>query len=269
VTILLRDARYRYPGAGRYALQGIDLQVRPGRIVGLIGPNEAGKSTLCLVASGLAPSSIGGRLEGSVTLDGAETARLRPHECAVRCGILFQEPTTQLTGTTATVYEEVAFGPRNLGLPLTEVLDRVEWAMDLLGIEALATRDPARLSGGEAQLVALASVLALRPTNLVLDEPTSELDPLGTRLVGEAIAGLAAATGLAVLLAEHKTDLLARIADQVIVLDGGRVALAGPADQVLDHPALPDLGVEPPSGVRLARALERAGFASEAVKVER
>ena len=257
----VETATYRYVGAGRPALVDIDLSVEAGQVVGVVGPNEAGKSTLCLVASGLAPATIGGSLKGRVLVAGAETASQRPHELAQRCGILFENATTQLSGTTSTVFEEIAFGPRNLALPLGEVVERVESAMDTLGIADLAARHPGRLSGGQAQLVALASVLALRPSLLVLDEPTSQLDPQGTRLVGDTLAHLASETGVGLLIVEHKTDLLDRLADRVVVLAEGRLVREGVARDVLSDPALPDLGVEAPSQVRLTRALSEAGLA--------
>jgi len=260
MTLTLSGARYRYAGTARDVLDGIDLEVARGRVVGLVGANESGKSTVCLVASGLAPAAIGGRLDGSVTMDGVETRSLRPHELAQRCGVLFQNPTTQLSGTAMTVYEELAFGPRNLGLGIGEIVDRVEWALHLLGIAALASKDPARLSGGQAQLVALASVLALRPGYLVLDEPTSQLDPHGTRLVGEALARLAGDSGTGILIVEHKTELLAALAADVLVIDRGRVVESGPAGDVLADPRLVELGVEPPPAVRLRRALDAAGL---------
>jgi energy-coupling factor transporter ATP-binding protein EcfA2 len=259
VTLDLRGGTYRYAGGSGAALADVELSLAPGEVVGIVGANEAGKSTLCLVAAGLAPATIGGRLEGSVSVDGLETATARPFELAQRCGILFQNPVTQLSGTAPSVWEEVAFGPRNLALPLAEVVERVEAAMAAMGIVELAERDPARLSGGQAQLVALASVLALRPAYLILDEPTSQLDPQGTRLVGEALAGLVASSGVGVLLTEHKTDLLWRLAGRVAVLDAGRVVALGPAPEVLADERLPAWGVEPPARVRLARAAALAG----------
>ncbi len=268
MTLALAGATYRYAGTARDVLAGVTLEVTPGRVVGLVGPNEAGKSTVCLVASGLAPASIGGRLHGSVTMDGVETRSLKPHELAQRCGVLFQNPTTQLSGTAVTVYEELAFGPRNLGLPLAEIVGRVEWALATLGIEALAPKDPARLSGGQAQLVALASVLALRPAYLVLDEPTSQLDPQGTRLVGEALAHLAGETGTGILIVEHKTELLAALADEVAVIDGGRVVESGPAADVLGDARLAELGVEPPAAERLRRAMSAAGVDASRLGLE-
>lgn len=276
MTIELTAVRYRYAGASKPALDGVNLTVAPGQVVGVVGPNEAGKSTLCLVASGLAPAAIGGSLEGSVLIDGTQTRSLKPHEAAQRCGILFQNAMTQLSGTAPTVWEEVAFGPRNLGLPVDEVARRVEWATAVARVDHLAARDPGRLSGGQAQLVALASVLALRPAYLVLDEPTSQLDPFGTRLVGYALAELARETRTGILIVEHKTDLLARMADEVILLDHGAVVLDGPAHATLADPRLEERGVTAPASVRVDRALSASGRsldpsirgAVEAVRIE-
>jgi energy-coupling factor transporter ATP-binding protein EcfA2 len=264
VSLVLEGATYRYPAVRTPALDGVDLQVRPGEVVGLVGPNEAGKTTLCLVASGLAPVAIGGRLDGVVRVDGTPTTDLRPHELAQRVGILFQNAATQLSGTVPTVWEEIAFGPRNLGLDGAEIVARVADALGVLRIEPLAPRDPARLSGGQAQLVALASVLALRPKILVLDEPTSQLDPAGTRLVGDALATLARASDTAILVVEHKTDLLAAIATRIVLITSGSIAADGPADRVLASPELEAAGVEPPSGVRIERLASARGVEVDA-----
>lgn len=149
MPIELTGVGYRYAASGSSALRSIDLRLEPGRVVGVVGANESGKTTLCLVAAGLAPGVIGGRLAGSAQIDGVETSAMRPHELAQRCGLLFQNATTQLSNTTATVFEEVGFGPSNLGLPVAEVVERIWWALRAVGIEALAPRDPARLSGGQ------------------------------------------------------------------------------------------------------------------------
>ena len=215
--IALEAAAYRYPGAGDWALAPISLEIRPGEVVGVRGPNESGKTTLCLVASGLAPAAIGGELRGRALLDGRPTSELRPHELARRCGVLLDNPAAQLTGLHRTVYEEVAFGPCNLGLALADVHDRTRGALDLLGIGHLAGRHPQRLSGGECQLVALAGLLALRPAHLALDEPTSRLDPDRSALVSAAVAR-AAESGVGVLLAEHDEALLAGLCGRVVEL---------------------------------------------------
>lgn len=256
----LRDVSYRYPGYSKLVLSGVNLALGAGEIVGLVGPNEGGKSTLCLVASGLAPASVGGTLTGDVIIDGAPTAGLRPYELASRVGIVFQNPNTQRSGVTGTVFEEVALGPVNLGLTVPESVERTRWALAAIGIEALADRNPLRLSGGQAQLVAIASILAMRPPHLVLDEPTAQLDPEGTRLVGAALHALAG-TGTALLIAEHKVDLLEAICDRVIAIDGGQLVLDAPARDGFEDPRLAGIGVELPARVRIRRAIEGAGLA--------
>lgn len=264
VPLQLRDVRYTYAGSRSCALNGVSLELGAGRVLGVVGPNEAGKSTLCLVAAGLAPAAIGGRLEGLVALGGRDTSSAAPHELAQRAGLLLQNPVTQLSATSQTVYEEVAFGPRNLGLPVGEVATRVEDALAALRIDALAPRDPMHLSGGQAQLVALASVIALRPPVLILDEPTGQLDPAGTRLVGSALAGLAEATGTAILVVEHKTWLLRDLADEIALMSGGRIVFRGPTVAMLDDERLADSGVEPPPIVRLRRSLVERGLVLDA-----
>jgi energy-coupling factor transporter ATP-binding protein EcfA2 len=180
------------------------------------------------------------------------------HEFSTRVGIGFQNPATQLSGVTGSVLEEVALGPMNLGLPARETVERTNAALAMLGIDHLAEREPRRLSGGQAQLVVIASLLAMRPAHLVLDEPTAQLDPEGTRLVGEALRGLAS-TGTALLIVEHKTDLLDGLCGRIVVLDAGRIALDGSADAVLADARLVGWGVEPPSRIRLGRALAAGG----------
>jgi energy-coupling factor transport system ATP-binding protein len=228
VTLELRAVSYRYPGYRRPAITDVDLRVGLGEIVGLTGPNEGGKSTVCLVASGLAPASIGGELTGEVAIDGRVLRGRSVHELPGRVGIVFSTPASQLSGIAETVFEEVAVGPVNLGLPVADTVARVRAALDAVGISGLAERRPDRLSGGQTQLVAIASMLALRPGVLVLDEPVAELDPEGRELVAAALRTLAAA-GTAVLVAEHDAEFLASVGARVVRLAGGRVADAGDA----------------------------------------
>jgi energy-coupling factor transporter ATP-binding protein EcfA2 len=225
VTLQLRSVAYRYAGFRRPALVDVELTVGDGEVVAVVGPNEAGKSTLCLVAAGLAPASIGGELTGEVLVDGASLHGLRPYEIAGRIGIVFANPASQLSGIAGTVFEEVALGPVNLGLSVVESVARTRAALAAVGIGDLAERRPDRLSGGQTQLVAIASMLAMRPRTLVLDEPVAELDPDGRRLVGEALRSLAhAGTGL--LVAEHDLDLLAALGARIVTVEGGRIAVA-------------------------------------------
>ena len=261
----LSGVSYRYAGYSNEVLHDIDLRLDDGEIIGLVGPNEAGKSTLCLVASGLAPASIGGSLRGSLTLDGVPAAGLATHKLAERVVIGFQNPNTQRSGIAATVFEEIALGPMNLGLPVAETVERTRAATARLRLDDLIRRDPQRLSGGQAQLVGIASLLAMQPRHVILDEPTAQLDPAGTRLVGEALRALAT-TGTSLLIAEHKTDLLDGLCSRIIAIDGGRIILDGPTATVFDDPRLAALGVEPPARARLVRALGNGGLEGSIVE---
>lgn len=261
----LEGVGYRYAGYARPVLHDIELTLADREIVGVVGANEAGKSTLCLVASGLAPGSVGGGLTGKVTIDGIDMAGQPLHAFSTRVGIGFQNPATQLSGISGSVFEEVALGPMNLGLPARETVDRAKEALAVLEIEHLRERDPRRLSGGQAQLVVIASLLAMRPAQLILDEPTAQLDPEGTRLVGEALRRLAT-LGTAMLLVEHKTDLLAGLAGRIVVLDAGRIVLDGDTAAVLADERLELWGVEPPAHVRLGRALQAIGLDASLVE---
>jgi energy-coupling factor transporter ATP-binding protein EcfA2 len=259
--LTLESVSYRYAGAPRPSLREVSVVLGDGEVVGVVGRSEAGKTTLCLVASGIAPRTVGGTLTGRVLLDGEDAAPLAMHQLIGRVGIGFSSPATQLSGVAGTVYEEVAFGPMNLGLPRSEVIERTESSLAALRIEPLAPRDPGRLSGGQQQLVAMAGLLALRPRHLILDEPTAQLDPAGTRLVGDALAQLAA-EGVSIVIAEQKTDLLAAICDRVVAIEGGQIALDGAAASVLADPRLPELGIGPPAEIRIPRAATGAGLAS-------
>ena len=217
----LRAVRYRYPGFGRWAIDGLDLAVGDGEIVGLTGPNGAGKSTLCLVAAGVAPGSIGGELDGEVLLDGQALGGRR-HQLAGSIGLVFSNPDAQRTRIAATVFEEVAFGPMNMGLSVAETVARARRALVGLGIDHLAERNPGRLSGGETQLVAIASILAMEPRHLVLDEPVAELDPEGRGLVAEALRRIAP-HGTGILVAEHDLDLLSGLGSRIVEIEDGRI----------------------------------------------
>ena len=262
MTLTLESVSYRYAGAARDSLRDVSLELADGEVVGLVGASEAGKTTICLVASGLAPRSIGGVLKGRVLIDGQPTADKPMYELAPHVGICFQNPATQLSQVTDTVFEEVAFGALNLGLARDDVINRVVQAMAEIGISDLGERDPRHLSGGQQQLVAICGLLAMQPGHLVLDEPVAQLDPEGRGLVADALKKLAAA-GTGLLITEHDTDLLAGICSRVLVVDGGALVDSGAAAKVLGDPRLDDWGVEPPARVRLQRALKAAGVKAE------
>jgi energy-coupling factor transporter ATP-binding protein EcfA2 len=256
--LTLENVSYRYAGAMRPSLRDVSLELGDGEVLGLVGASEAGKTTLCLVASGLAPRTIGGRLIGRLLLDGENVTPEPMHELNGRVGIAFQSPATQLSGVAATVFEEVAFGAMNLGMLRDEIIARTSGALETLRIAHLAERDPSRLSGGQMQLVAIAGLLAMGPKHLLLDEPTAQLDPAGTRLVADAVARLAA-DGASILVAEQKTDLLADLASRVVAIEAGQIVLSGRTAEVLADSRLRELGVAAPASVRLARLATEAG----------
>lgn len=254
MDIELRGLTYRYPGAARDALSDVSLAVSEGELVGIIGINGAGKTTLCRVCVGFVPHFYRGALSGHALVLGTDTRATSIAALAEHVGYVFQESAQQFSGTATTVYEEVAFGPENLGLERASTRRRVDEALGLLGIAELADRSPWEISGGQQQRVALASVLAMRPRILVLDEPTSQLDPLGTRDVFAAIRELWQ-QGMTVILVEHKLDLLAELATRLVHLAEGRVIADGPPAAVLGSPALARSGLEPPAVIQIGRRL--------------
>jgi energy-coupling factor transporter ATP-binding protein EcfA2 len=239
--INLRDVTYTYPLTDVPVLQNINLQVEEGEFVAVVGPNGAGKSTLCYTLAGFVPHFFKGELSGIVEVDGQESHNSTLSEWVLNVGLAFQNPFNQISGAKYTVFEELAFGLENIGIPRDEMEARVKEAMDLTGIRDLADRSPFSLSGGQQQRVALTSILVMQPKVLVLDEPTSQLDPIGTREVFGVIRNMAE-RGMTVIMAEHKVEWIAQFADRVIALKDGSILLDGAPSDVLTSPLLPDSG---------------------------
>jgi energy-coupling factor transport system ATP-binding protein len=231
-VVNLNQVTYHYPLTDTPALTTVDLQVQPGEFVAVIGPNGAGKSTLCYTIAGFIPHFFKGVLEGRVEVAGIETNSSTLSDWILNVGLAFQNPFNQISGAKYTVYEEIAFGLENLGVPRTEMKSRVDEALKLTGISDLADRSPYSLSGGQQQRVALTSILVMQPKVLVLDEPTSQMDPIGTREVFGVIRSLAE-HGMTVVMAEHKMEWVAQFADRVVALYEGRVLLNGKPREVL------------------------------------
>ena len=235
--IELREVTYTYPNTAAPALQDVTLHVEEGEFVAIIGANGAGKSTLGYVVTGFVPHFFQGDLQGEITVAGLDTRTHGLEDLMLVAGLVFQNPANQISGARFTVFEEIAFGLENLGVPRDEMRRRISQVMDLMGIADLADRSPYALSGGQQQRVALASILVMAPKVLVLDEPTSQLDPIGSREVFAAIHSLSR-QGMTVLMAEHKLEWVAAFADRVLLLADGRILLDGPPDQVLVRPEL-------------------------------
>jgi len=258
-VVSMQEVTYQYPYSERPALEKINLQIEEGEFVAVIGPNGAGKSSLCYTLAGFIPHFFKGEFSGSVTVDGAETTTSTLDQCVRRVGLAFQNPFNQISGAKYSVFEEIAFGLENLGVPREEMKARVERVMARTGIADLADRSPYSLSGGQQQRVALTSILVMEPRVLVLDEPTSQMDPIGTREVFGMINELAD-RGLTVLLVEHKMEWVAAFADRVIALDGGRIIAQGAPEEVLTNPILAEKNFGLSRYTAAARAAAQAGM---------
>lgn len=241
--ITVQNFSYTYPGETKPSLRNIDLEIPEGQFCGVVGPNGAGKSTLCYSLSGFIPHFFRGQTRGAIRIDGKETAGSSLGELAGEVGLVFQNPFNQISGTRFSVREEIAFGLENLGLPRVEIKHRVQEALDLLDLEELAERSPFALSGGQQQRVAIASVLAMRPKLLVLDEPTSQLDPRGTEEIFVALSKLSKRGGLTVVLVEYKLEWLAEFADRVVALSNGKIVLDDFPGKVLSSPKMVSLDI--------------------------
>jgi energy-coupling factor transporter ATP-binding protein EcfA2 len=257
--VTLNDVTYKYPLTDRPALQNINLQVDEGEFVAVVGPNGAGKSTLCYTLAGFVPHFFKGELNGTVEVDGKSLQQSTLDEWVLHVGLAFQNPFNQISGAKYTVFEELAFGLENIGVPREEMKERVQSAMKLTGISELADRSPYSLSGGQQQRVALTSILVMQPKVLVLDEPTSQMDPIGTREVFGVIRTLTE-QGMTVLLVEHKMEWIAEFADRVIALHEGQILLEGSPSEVLTSDRLLDKGFGISRYTSVARQAKKTGL---------
>jgi energy-coupling factor transporter ATP-binding protein EcfA2 len=243
-----------YPDAARSALDSIDLTVGAGEYIGILGPNGAGKSTLGLCLNGVVPQLIPAEVGGSVRVAGHDPLQRTVRDAARTVGILFDDPEAQLS--QATVADEIALGLEQLAVDPDDMPRRIADALAMVGLDGLEDRSPLGLSGGQQQRLALASVLAMRPTVLFLDEPTSNLDPLGKAEVLGLVARLHRESAMTVLVAEHEVEALAEHADRIVVLDTGRKVMDGDTASVLGRvEELAAMGLRAPGATRAAHAL--------------
>ncbi|MDQ4215174.1 ABC transporter ATP-binding protein [Microbacterium capsulatum] len=258
VLATLRDVRFTYAYSERPALDGLSLEWEEGKVHGVVGLNASGKSTLCALVRGIIPHFHEGELTGQVQILGKDLQDWDPAELSTAIGCVFDNPFTQISGIRETVFEEIALGLENLGVPRDEIIERVRRVVEQLGIERLVDKNPNGLSGGQRQKVAFASIIAMDADVVVIDEPTSQLDPESSEEVFEIIHGLKD-RGKSIVLVEHKIDLLAAYADTVTVMHGGRAAMSGPTREVLGSAELRSYGVRPPEVAELAGLLQEDG----------
>ena len=238
-----------------------------GEVVLITGASGCGKSTLALALCGLIPSRVHGELRGSVRFEDRSLRELAPHEASQLVGMVFQNPNLQLINQT--VQSEVAFGPENLALPQPEIAARVQWCLDVTGMAKMRHAAVVSLSGGEKQRTAIAATLAMRPRILVLDEPLSDLDPVGAQEVLATLQHLARESGTGIVVIEHRVDEVAPWADRVVLMSGGKIIGDRPPREAWEDQA-PWLatGVGIPDMVRLSHALPDVFGGRVALSVE-
>ena len=237
--------KYRYPHTKKLALDDISFTAEKGEFIGIIGENGAGKSTLSQAFCGLVPQFYKGAYGGKVTVDGIDAATTPTAELCKKVGLIFQNPFNQLSGAKDTVWDEVAFGLENFGVPAEQIHERLDKVLHQLDIWQFREKNPFDLSGGQMQRVAIASVLAMEPEILLLDEPTSQLDPQGSEEVFHTVE-LLAKTGITIFMIEQKMEKLASYCDKILLLHEGKQIDFDTPEKIFSRPDLAELGICPP-----------------------
>ena len=256
-AISTRNLSFTYAGAEKPSMESLNIEIEKGEFVVLTGPSGCGKTTLCRCLNGLIPNFYSGEFKGELQVDGINVKDKTTAELASHVGFVFQNPENQLFSLS--VERDVGFGLENLGIPRDEAIRRVDWAMTVTGITELRGKAPYELSGGQQQRAAIAGVLAMRPGIIVLDEPTSFLDPKSAAEIIDVIAKLSRELNLTTLLVEHRLDIVARYANRVIVMDRGKVELDGPPAEVFNDQARL-IGIGLPKVTMLFHLLRSDGF---------
>jgi energy-coupling factor transport system ATP-binding protein len=252
--IIVEHLKYKFPLADTLALKDISFEVEAGEFIGIIGKNSAGKSTLCQALVGLVPHFYKGAYGGKVLVDGLEIRQHTIADISLKVGMVFQNPFTQVTGSKLTVFEEIAFGLENIGMPREEMVLTIDEVLKLLRIEHVKEHNPFDLSGGQLQRMAIAGMIAMKPEILVLDEPTSQLDPAGSDEVFRAIQDLSQ-QGITVIMAEHKMEKIAQYCNRVLLLDDGEVVAFDTPEKVFSRSDLESYGVTAPVYTQVCKAL--------------
>lgn len=259
--IELKKVSFKYELQEEKTIKNLDLYVKQGEFVGIIGKNGSGKTTLCNLIRGIIPDFVQGEITGSISIDNKDINDIERGEMAELVGFVFQNPFSQISGIKKTVFEEIAYGLENLGVQREEIRQRVTDVIKLLKIEDLQDKNPNELSGGQSQRVAIASIIVMNPKVLIFDEPTSQLDPLGTEEIFD-ILNLLKSQNKTIILVEHKIDLIAEYADRVVVMDDGEIIFNGETHEVLSNDKIEQHNVSMPIVSKLAYKLneEKPGF---------
>ncbi len=252
--IEIEHLKYKYPGSNALALDDISFSVKSGEFIGIIGRNESGKSSLCQAIAGLIPNFYKGAYGGKVLIDEIEVKKVDVDELCQKVGIIFQNPFNQVTGSKLTVYEEISFGLENMGIARDEMKQRIDEAMELLDISRYKDRYPFDLSGGQMQRMAIASIIAMKPEVIILDEPTSQLDPQGREEVFLAVQKLSK-QGITIIMVEHNMEKIAAYSDRIALLNEGKLIAIDTPQIIFSRDDLTDYGVEAPVFTQICRRL--------------
>ncbi|MDR3551601.1 MAG: ABC transporter ATP-binding protein [Clostridia bacterium] len=262
----VRDLTYKYPTSSDQVLRGVSLRVKKGEFCSIIGPNGAGKTTLCNAIRGLVPHFYKGDMQGEVLINGQSTMDVSLADLALSVGFVFQNPFTQISGIAKTVFGELAFGLENLGVEPDEIRRRVSRMLEVAKLQDLAERSPFEISGGQQQRVALASIIIMEPEILVIDEPTSQLDPQSTEEIFEIIQ-LMKMQGKTIILVEHKIDLVAQYSDHVVLIEDGSIVMDGSTDEILSDPAVLQHGTSLPQFALLGIEMRKRGYRLDKIPI--
>lgn len=258
-VISVENLTFTYPGATHKALDDLSFGVAEGEFIGITGPTGAGKSSLILCLNGIIPHFQEGKFHGAVLINSRDTFKTSCAELAREVGSVFQDPEAQIVAPV--VEEEIAFGLENLAFPPAEIDQRITEALELIGISSLRHRSTTELSGGQKQRVAIAAAIALKPRILLLDEPTSELDPIGTMEVFEVLRTLNKKQRLTIIVVEQKINILVEYVERLLVLKSGKLACDASPRQVISEPdLLASVGLRPPPVSDLALKLKLNGI---------
>lgn len=233
--ITLKNVSYQYPLEEKKVVSDFSYCFEQGKVYGLIGENESGKTTLCNIIRGFIPALYRGKLEGDILINQRKIDTYEAGELASIVGYSFQNPFVQISGVKDNVYEEIAYGMENIGIPREQMIKRVDELVKMFHLEELVDKNPYELSGGQKQRVALASMIALDPEVIIMDEPTSQLDPKSTEDIFEII-NILKKQGKTIILIEHKIDLVAEYCDMILLMHQGKLVMNGAAQDVLTNP---------------------------------
>ncbi len=266
VIIELKDYSWKYLNTQQPALEGINLQIEEGMFVGIIGPNGSGKTTLAYSMNGLIPGQYNGIKNGEVFVYGKEVEQYEHGGLQKIAGMVFSDPEAQFTAMT--VEDELVFGLENLGMDIPEIRERLEWVTALTGLEKMLLKPPYELSGGQKQRVALAAVLAMTPKILILDEPTTMLDPISRRRVFDVLAKLKNEQHNTIIVIEHNLENLIPLADRMILLSDNKLVLEDETHAFFQNmELLTGEGIYPPGALRFFYELQKAGYTRDPLPV--